>query len=241
MHEEPVEILVQLAERGEIDPWNIDIVDITDRFLTELERRRELDLRISGRTLFFAATLLRMKSEYLTTDPFEDQEEGDLDDALEDEEILECAADEAEPIERLEREIQRRIGRKRVRRRPATLYELITELKAAEKEERRRRRRRAQAQQHEVPLPRTSEIVAVAHDEDYRGAAEDVFGCYTRLAPAGETLTVRVLCDSLGKRTIDVYIPLLFLALEGEVELWQEEYFGDVYVRRDMHGQSRYA
>lgn len=236
MHEEPVEILVQLAERGEIDPWNIDIVDVTDRFLTELERRRELDLRISGRTLFFAATLLRMKSEYLTADPFEGPDEDDQDDLVDEEDDLELAG-EVEPIERLEREIQRRIGRKKVRRRPVTLYELITELKAAEKEERRRHRRRAQ-QQHEDPPLRASEIVAVAHDENYRGAAEAVLGCYARLAPGGETVTVRALCDSLGKGTIDVYIPLLFLALEGEVELWQEEYFGDVYVRRDMCGQS---
>ncbi|MBP2147066.1 segregation and condensation protein A [Methanofollis sp. W23] len=239
MHEEPVEILVQLAERGEIDPWNIDIVEVTDRFLSELERRRELDLRISGRTLFFAATLLRMKSEYLTTDPFEDEGEDDLDGSEEDEEILECAADETEPIEQLEREIQRRIGRKKVRRRPVTLYELITELKAAEKEERRRHRRRAQ--QQEIPPPHVSEVVAVAHDEDYGGAAGAVLGCYESLAPGGETVTVRALCDSLGKRTIDVYIPLLFLTLEGEVALWQEEYFGDVYVRRDLHGQSRDA
>ncbi|HII75714.1 MAG TPA: segregation/condensation protein A, partial [Methanolinea sp.] len=65
MPEEPVEILVQMAERGEIDPWNIDIVEVTDRFLSELERRKELDLRISGRTLFYAALLLRMKSEIL--------------------------------------------------------------------------------------------------------------------------------------------------------------------------------
>ncbi len=41
MAEEPVEILVQMAERGEIDPWNIDIVEVTDRFLSELERRKE--------------------------------------------------------------------------------------------------------------------------------------------------------------------------------------------------------
>ena len=60
MDEEPVEILVRLAESGEIDPWNIDIVEVTDRFLSELDRIQKLDLRISGRTLFFASTLLRI-------------------------------------------------------------------------------------------------------------------------------------------------------------------------------------
>ncbi len=34
--EDPVEILVGLAERGEIDPWNINIIEVTDRFLSEL-------------------------------------------------------------------------------------------------------------------------------------------------------------------------------------------------------------
>ena len=74
--EDPVEILVGLAERGEIDPWNINIIEVTDRFLSELERRRQLNLQLSGRTLFYAATLLRMKSEQLEV-PEESSDEGD--------------------------------------------------------------------------------------------------------------------------------------------------------------------
>ena len=36
MDEEPVEILAGMAERGEVDPWNIDIVDVTDGSLPNL-------------------------------------------------------------------------------------------------------------------------------------------------------------------------------------------------------------
>ena len=142
MSEEPVEILVQMAERGEIDPWNIDIVEVTDRFLAELERRRELDLRVSGRTLFYSSVLLRMKSEYLDSpQESEDEEEfsdedpfsGDADPFAED--VVTARA--LGPIEMLEREIDRRIKRKDARKRPVTLYELITQLKLAEKAERR--------------------------------------------------------------------------------------------------------
>lgn len=234
MHEEPVEILVRLAESGEIDPWNIDIVEVTDRFLSELERCRELDLAVSGRTLFYAATLLRMKSEYLSADP-DEEEEGEEVDAGEEEDF--GGPEIGEPIELLEREIQRRIGRKKVRHRPVTLYELITELKAAEKEEHRRQRQR-QSPPPAEDLIRASDVVSVAHDEDYRGAAAMVMGCYDELAPDGSAVTMRSLCLSLGSGTIEVYIPLLFLMLEGTVEIWQEEYFGDVYVRRKENGQS---
>ena len=127
MSEEPVEILVQMAERGEIDPWNIDIVEVTDRFLAELERRRELDLRVSGRTLFYSSVLLRMKSEYLDSpQESEDEEEfsdedpfsGDADPFAED--VVTARA--LGPIEMLEREIDRRIKRKDARKRPVTLY-----------------------------------------------------------------------------------------------------------------------
>lgn len=237
MHEEPVEILVRLAESGEIDPWNIDIVEVTDRFLSELERCRELDLAISGRTLFYAATLLRMKSEYLSADPDEEEEEAEGVDLDEDEGDF-GRPEIGEPIENLEREIQRRIGRKKVRHRPVTLYELITELKAAEKEEHRRQRHRQNTPAPDESLIRASDVVSVAHDEDYRGAAEAVMTCYDNLAHQGSTVTMRALCSSLRRGTIEVYIPLLFLMLDGVVEIWQEEYFGDVYVRRKENGQS---
>ena len=124
MSEEPVEILVQMAERGEIDPWNIDIVEVTDRFLSELERRKESDLRVSGRTLFYAALLLRMKSEDLDL-----SEEGEGEEVSEEDEgfdPLEGFPDGAGgPIDQLEREIQRRLDRKNLRKRPVTLFELI--------------------------------------------------------------------------------------------------------------------
>jgi segregation and condensation protein A len=49
--EEPIEILVNLAKNGEIDPWNIDIVELTDKFLKHVEELEKMDLRVSGRTL----------------------------------------------------------------------------------------------------------------------------------------------------------------------------------------------
>src|SRR6056297_3443291 len=67
---EPVELLVQLAEDGEIEPWDIDIVTVTDKFLDRLDGA---DLRTSGRALFYASVLLRMKSDAMLAD--DDDEE----------------------------------------------------------------------------------------------------------------------------------------------------------------------
>jgi segregation and condensation protein A len=234
MDEEPVEILVGMAERGEVDPWNIDIVDVTDRFLVELDRRKELDLRVSGRTLFYAACLLRLKSDYLdgwdgeeAEDSFEDEGEESFADLGFDFE----SAGELEPMGRLEREIQRRLGRKSLRKRPpVTLYELIKQLKTAEKEQRRKQRRRAPVF-HEPDLDLTAgDVVAVAHDEGYQKAVSIVMEEFQRAARNGDTLTLGGLAGAMGRTRREVYIPLLFLMLEGKLALWQDEFFGEIYV-----------
>ena len=69
---EPVELLVQLAEEGEIEPWDIDIVAVTDAFLSKLEAT---DLRTSARALFYASVLLRMKGDELLDPSDPDPEE----------------------------------------------------------------------------------------------------------------------------------------------------------------------
>jgi len=232
--EDPVEILVRLAERGEIDPWNINIIEVTDRFLSELERCRQLNLQVSGRTLFYAATLLRMKSEHLEllSDP---AEEGlGEDDELYGEDYDLALDSETDyhgrlgPIELLEHEIQRRLDRKNLRKSPVTLFELIIELKNIEKEERRRRRLTDTADDF---LIYADDVVGIAHDEDYQESAMTVLEeCLDCIEPE-EEMTLVQLCQKLGWGIPEVYIPLLFLALEGRCSLRQEEFFGDVFVQ----------
>ena len=232
--EDPVEILVGLAERGEIDPWNINIIEVTDRFLSELERCRQLNLQVSGRTLFYAATLLRMKSEHLEL--FSDSEEAGAD---EDDEFFgenfEVALDsEMEyngrlgPIERLEHEIQRRLDRKNMRKSPVTLFELIIELKNLEKEERRRRRI---SDSGDDSLIFAEDVVSIAHDEGYQESAMTVLEECLDCIELKEEMTLVQICQKLGWGMPEVYIPLLFLANEGRCSLRQEEFFGDVYVQ----------
>jgi segregation and condensation protein A len=69
--DDPIEILVRLAKDHEIDPWNIDIIEVADKFLEQLESRRS-DIRYFGRTLHYAAILLRMKADAII-----DEKEGE--------------------------------------------------------------------------------------------------------------------------------------------------------------------
>jgi segregation and condensation protein A len=232
--EDPVEILVGLAERGEIDPWNINIIEVTDRFLSELERCRQLNLQVSGRTLFYAATLLRMKSEHLELLSDPTAECLDEDDELYGEDYDLALDSETDyhgrlgPIELLEHEIQRRLDRKNLRKSPVTLFELIVELKNIEKEERRRRRLTDTGDDF---LIYADDVVGIAHDEGYQESAMIVLEECLDCIELEEEMTLAQLCQKLGWGIPEVYIPLLFLALEGRCSLRQEEFFGDVFVQ----------
>ncbi len=238
INEEPIEILVRMAESGEIDPWNVDIVLLTDRFLGELERRRELDLRISGRTLLYASILLRMKSDALierVPDPDVEEEGGeDFGDDLffDGDQDGEGIESHLGPIEVLEREIQRRIKRKEYRTRPVTLYELITQLKLAEKEERRRQRRRHLADDDDLFVI-AEDVVEIAHEEAFEEASSMIYATLLLLDPDGCTpVPLSRIASEIGCHLYDVYIPTLFLMLDDRVDLIQEDFYGEILVAR---------
>jgi segregation and condensation protein A len=232
--EDPVEILVGLAERGEIDPWNINIIEVTDRFLSELKRRQQLNLQLSGRTLFYASTLLRMKSEQLeVVEAAEDEGEGDdlfTDESGDSDEEIDFGS-RLGPIERLEHEIQRRLDRKNMRKSPITLFELITELKNIEKEERRRRRMTDGHGDLTDSLIDADDVVSIAHEEGFQESSVVRLAEYLEGLDMDQEMTLAELCRRMEWGIPEVYIPLLFLALDGRCNLRQEEFFGDIWVQ----------
>jgi len=61
----PVDILIDLVISDEIDPWDIDLEELTRKFIENVRQMVKLNLRLSGRTLLAASVLLRIKSERL--------------------------------------------------------------------------------------------------------------------------------------------------------------------------------
>ncbi|MDO5845653.1 MAG: segregation/condensation protein A [Methanocorpusculum sp.] len=232
-NEEPIAILVKMVKDGILDPWNIDIIDLTEKFLAELDARREMSLRVSGLTIFYLSVLLRMKSELLN-EPEDDAEADDEcapeDDSFEEGDVTERALG---PIELLEREIDRRIKRKEVRKRHTNLYELIKQLRLAEKVERRRQRRqRLIDSEDELFLePDAEEVVSIAHDENYEELAEEIYAFVARFPDARDAgVSLAELCAGLHWPQYLVYLPCLFLVQSGLVDLEQDEIFGDLWV-----------
>jgi segregation and condensation protein A len=77
--EGPLDLLLHLIKRDEIDIYDIPISHITQQYLAYLDLMRALDLEVAGEFLVMAATLMRIKAKMLLPLPAagEEEEEGD--------------------------------------------------------------------------------------------------------------------------------------------------------------------
>ena len=74
--EGPLDLLLYLIRKNEIDIYNIPIALITEQYLEYLDMMRSLNLDLAGEYLVLAATLIHIKSRLLLP-PAEDEEEGE--------------------------------------------------------------------------------------------------------------------------------------------------------------------
>src|SRR5215203_1228127 len=81
--EGPLDLLLHLVKKHELNILDIPISFVTGRYLAYLDAMTALDIDVAGEYLFMAATLCHIKSRELLPDPGRDEEaeagEGDGD------------------------------------------------------------------------------------------------------------------------------------------------------------------
>ncbi|GGN17707.1 segregation and condensation protein A [Halarchaeum nitratireducens] len=247
---EPVELLVQLAKDGEIEPWDIDIVDVTDAFLDRLD---EADLRTSGRALFYASVLLRMKSDALLEPDEPEEPEGEAtgwDDWEPGMDELPEDAPGVDPIAALEDEMDRRLERKPQRGTPETLDELVRSLREAERGSWWKESRtydtaespqgfqrgvqeldyRSGDEFRTDAEPTAADVTDTAHGEDIEATIDDVEDALAAHYDRGREEVLFAEVADAGDSRVESFLAVLFLAHRGRVTLAQDDLFGDLWV-----------
>src|SRR6267143_657578 len=80
--EGPLDLLLHLIQREEIEITDIPIARIAKEYLDTLDLMRELDLEVAGEFLVMAATLMRIKARMLLPPSIADEEEEDPREGL---------------------------------------------------------------------------------------------------------------------------------------------------------------
>jgi len=208
---EPAEVLVELAKRGEIDPWDIDIARTTEKFLQYIDSLERSDLRIPARTLLYASILLRMKSDSMEGTGEEQPIEEELEPIQDDEETFLPENLPPPPV-------------RRHTKRPVTLDELITELKKAEMVGRRK------AMRERWPAP-AEKALDLSHEEGIEDRIRGLWPFLDDMFAEKKKVTFREVNRQPEEQVMD-YVSLLFMAQRKQVWLEQEELFGELFIRR---------
>lgn len=212
------QLLLDLIVTERLDPWNIDIVKISDGFLKKVRDMKKLDLHIPANVILASAILLRYKSDYLRLyEPQPDvmavSEEGDY----------------SEPEQIPVLTISSRIPPKR----QITLDELATELENAMKYE-----GSVYAPKKKGGIDQIMNFKLTG--EDIEKTMKEMHGkLFAQMDENRWVLFSNLTKDHGPVETVYALLSVLHLTQKNKVELHQEEIFGDLLIYVNEEGKRR--
>ncbi len=211
-------LLQDLVRVEKMDPWDVDVSHLAQRYIEMLKKMHELDLRISGKVVLAAAILLKIKSQYLM-----DRDLLNFDKLMHPEEYSEDALYEnQQPRPVIDPREVRLIPRTpQPRKRKVSIYELVEALRQALEV---KNRRRQILETINIPLPEKK--------IDISKVIEQLYSTIEKLFKEEGRLTFSQLVPSSKKEDIvNVFIPVLHLSNQRRIALEQQTHFGEIEVR----------
>jgi segregation and condensation protein A len=212
------EIIYHIVSVENLDPWDIDLIKLTQGFIKFIRTAQELDFRIPAKIVFVVAILLKLKADYLSI--FEEKE-SKVEEALKEEKPFEdlgidpSLAVFAHPI-------------KRIPKRQVTLDELIKALKKALEVHERKIKRRISLQ---------ARLRAEVSVED---AAQKIEKVLREIEEAlektkREKIEFREIVEEWRRDTIvEHFIPLLHLEQSEKIQTEQPEIFKEIWISKKI-------
>ena len=217
-------IIHDLIKSEQMNPWDIDVSLLTNRYINIVKKMQEHDFRISGKMILAAAILLKIKSKRLVG---QDMEELDRlfaarnDDETEEfyeelgyehmQDILAGDASDEKP------ELIPRTPQPRVRK--VSVYDLVNALEQALEV---KKRRVLNSIPDSIDIPKKSANI--------NRSIRDLYQKILELFKYQKKMTFsNLLPENCSKETkVFTFIPLLHLTTTRKISLNQKEHFGEI-------------
>jgi len=212
------ELIYNIISFEGLDPWDIDIIKLTDSFLKYIEGLKTLDFRIPAKVVLVAAILLKLKSEVLS--PIKGSEGEYLPGESQLPFELAWIKEELSKVD-LKPPMERHVKRK------VTLDELVGALKKAMKvKDKKERIKRTLGRRLKGEI----------------GEEEDIELRISKLMTGIDGLLMKLkskkvkFSEIVNKwerdEIVRQFVPLLHLSSRGKVGTEQEEFFKEIFVRK---------
>ena len=220
-------IIFDLVKKEEMNPWDIDIKVLSQKFIEMVKQLKEMDFRISGRVILAAAILLRLKSSKLLEEDItmldrlitmDDNAEEEFYEDLQAE--YESGAILADGTKNQEFQLIPRTPQPRKRK--ISVYDLVGALnKALEVKVRREGRY----------VPIAPEVKAPENVVDISKIIDSVYiqiKNFYKNSENGKLKFSQLLPSESSDDKIYTFIPLLHLTNQRKIDLDQENHFGEI-------------
>lgn len=214
-------IIYDLIKTEQLDPWDIDLGVLAERYVEIIQKLEEADFFISSKVLLACSLLLRLKSEILINSYIKSLDE-----------VLYGRKDEKKyELERLEideGELPNLVPRTPMaRHRKVTLKELMGALNKAVDTENRRIKREIRGRQTKkailTVMPKGSFV-------PLKVRVKKIFGVLKGHIEDGNSHLKFSHIASEKEERLASFVPILHLSNNGKIHLRQKEHFGDIHM-----------
>ena len=220
------EILIDLVKSEKLNPWDMDISVLADKYIEKIKKMRILELRVPANVILAASILLRLKSEMLQIQ------------SEEQEVIEETYVDQPNTNVGILNIIVRSPPKRQI-----TLSDLIKALEEVMKIEKRRIEVEMEKERKKL------EKIEVRISRDIEDEIEKVLKIIEKYSEDGlitfsEILKIRAKENKENKISrediIFSFISLLHLVMKNKIDVFQEEVFGEIIIKLvEENGRSK--
>jgi segregation and condensation protein A len=219
-------VIYDLIKTEQLDPWNIDLGILADRYVEIIQQMEEADFFVSSKVLLACSLLLRLKSEILINSYIQD-----LNDAL-----YGRKDDKKYELEKLfvnEDELPTLIPRTPMaRHKKVTLEELMNALNQAIETESRRIKKEIKGRQAEksalTVMPKNNFVPLKVRIKNIFGIVQG------HIDNGNEHLKFHDMAQTKEEQLAS-FVPVLHLSNNGKIYLRQPEHFDHIHMTLNIH------
>jgi len=195
------EFLIDLVQSEKMDPWDIDLCEVADKCLHRIKNLESLDLRIPANVILASSLLLRFKADALEWKPLEGEYSVEEEPMLIQEELPQLILKPNRP-----------------RARRITLQELMTAVESVMKQGRR--------VQRIIPAP-----IALNVQLSQKTMGEKISEVFEKTIALKDADNLVLFSELSEGKTVEHFIPVLHLVNSQKLEAWQDEVFGEIFLK----------
>lgn len=205
-------ILIELVQTERMNPWDIDILELADKYLQKINNLGGTDLRLPANAILASAILLKFKSRILKLSELDEEEETIAEEAMDEEEkrLFEAMLPELR-------------GVRKFKEGKVSLDALV---EAIENVLEKSKKKKMKALEKDIP-----EFRVPFEGFNIEEKMEDVYKKIQEMTDSqGLVLFSKLVNGNDVIAIVDTFIPCLFLSNQNKINMWQEDFFGEIFI-----------